>query len=305
LGHLSRTLALCEHLNTNQIAYFIDWEQQPSQQIIDTIPYKVLSPTKTKEFFSVINPDDVVILDSYKIEESERTKIRTCVKKIIAIVDFPQGHYQCDALIQMTGFKNLSEYSTESYTRLFFGYQYALLKKVFFRPLPHHERKGILVSMGGKDEQQVTIRVMEAILNSSFANPVHVIYTPYFETEEIKKMLLLSENHNNVFLHSQLSPLDLCDLMDKCRYAVLPASTILLEALKRQVICAFGYTAENQLNNYNSLKSLQVGFPLENFSEANIYQKIQEFVSEELPIPSHFSETLGSRITELVEFILT
>ncbi len=178
LGHLSRTLALCEHLNSSNIAYFIDKKIiTTNSMILQKLPYSYFISEKPQDFYSFITKNDIVIFDSYDITEDIRIKTKKKCYKTISIVDFPKDFYPCDAIIHTTNHLNENDFLTENYTIKFIGYEYALIKKVFFRPLPQTQRNGILISMGGLDPFNLSSEIIKTLLNLNFDGPIHIIYT--------------------------------------------------------------------------------------------------------------------------------
>ncbi len=303
-GHLSRTLALCEHLETTNIVYFIDKEIiDASAKFLNNFPYQFIISQKPEDFYSFIKSTDVVIFDSYKLKENDRKQTKSICHKLISIVDYPDGHYYCDALIQMTGFLNKDEYSTEIYTKKFIGYEYALLKKVFFNPIPKSERKGMLISMGGLDAHNLTGKILEQLVKLGFSETIYVICTNNFSNENKQKIYNIETCHKNVKTLPTLSSLEMCKLMDNCKYGIFPSSTVLLEALKRELICAFGFFDFNQSNNFLSLEALNAGYALGDMLNLDWSKTLHDFLSKKNKLNSTLSTLLGSQINKIKSYI--
>ncbi len=134
-----------------------------------------------------------------------------------------------------------------------------------------------------------------------------VLFTLYtLEQYHSKTIQLLKEMqhcYQHINLYSSLNAEEICNLMDSCKYGIFPASTTLLEALKRNLICAFGYFVDNQYNHFISLSSLKAGYVLGNLQNTNLTTEIPRFLYSNLLPNKDISLLLGKNIGELKNFI--
>ena len=55
---------------------------------------------------------------------------------------------------------------------------------------------------------------------------------------------------NNLIFHYDISELEMCKVMDESQIAIVPSSTIAIEAYSRNCLVITGHTINNQIKNY-------------------------------------------------------
>lgn len=303
-GHFSRSYALASILLQDaSVLFFLntDCKKNINEKLDKFI--KVIYILNENDFLNHIKSNDIVILDGYDFTETYRNKVKDKCKRLICIEDLPNGHYTCDAILNSAEDAKNQFYSIESYTRLFFGYEYALLNKTFFEPISTIKRNGMIISMGSLDPYNITTTILKALLNQSYTLPIYVIYTDYFSPNQ-QQFIAKTASENKINAYKNLKASEVKNLMDKSQFGIFPSSTVLLEALKRQVSCAFGYYVDNQLTNYQSLVKLNVGFPLGKLTEVQWNDVLVNFFATKKAIVPSFVNVIGSKVYELKSFIL-
>lgn len=303
-GHFSRSHALASiFLKEATILFFLnaDCKEIINQKINKSI--NAVYILNEDDFLNHIKPNDIVILDGYEFVETYRNKVKAKCKRLVCIEDLPNGHYTCDAILNSANVAKYQYYSTENYTRLFFGYEYALLNKVFFDPTYIANRNGVFISMGSLDPFNITTAILNALLSQKHNLTIHVIYTDYF-TYSQQQFITQLASENKIHAYKNLTPYEIKNLMDKSQFGIFPTSNVLLEALKRKVICAFGYFVDNQVSNYQSFISLNVGFPLGSLQQVEWNEAVKNFLAEKTTYNESFSSIIGSKINQLKSFIL-
>lgn len=110
-----------------------------------------------------------VVLDGYQFDSRYQRALRSGALKVVLIDDNGGlGPYAADLLLNQNIHAQESLYrNREAYTKLLLGTKYALLRREFGSASPRREFSSIgcrlLVSMGGSDPDNVTLRVMEAL----------------------------------------------------------------------------------------------------------------------------------------------
>ncbi|PWU68244.1 UDP-2,4-diacetamido-2,4,6-trideoxy-beta-L-altropyranose hydrolase [Gracilibacillus dipsosauri] len=125
---------------------------------------------KTKEILSVYPSVDWLIIDHYAIDQKWEKAIRPKVKKIMVIDDLADRKHDCDLLLDQNELPNKeSRYDRlipENATTLL-GINFVLLRKEFQqihrRRVKSSNLKRILVSFGGSDPTNETMKVLKAI----------------------------------------------------------------------------------------------------------------------------------------------
>ena len=110
-----------------------------------------------------------IVVDGYRFGASYLQTLKNEKHKVLLMDDNGLcGTYSADIVLNqnMHARENLYQ-SREKNTRLMLGTKYALLRREFIGPRNHREiariGRKLLVSMGGSDPENVTLRVMEAI----------------------------------------------------------------------------------------------------------------------------------------------
>ncbi len=262
LGHLVRSLAFVEMLQpTYTCALAI---QEPSEAIIQQIKNSgctvIQLPTTTNYLAEAKYLTDTyarqfsaIILDSYQFTTSYQQALQPFFK-IICLDDLHNLHFVANAVINPAGGIQPDDYTKESYTKVYTGPEYALLRQPFLeaataaRTLPDEPR--LFINMGGADPENYTAQVVEELgqLPEKWRMEV-VVGSAYRHLARLEK---LAAGMKQLTIHQQLTADQMCQLMQVCSLAIVPPSTVAYEW------CSVGgplfliQTAENQkyLNNF-------------------------------------------------------
>lgn len=304
LGHLSRCFALAQQIleKNIQIKLFIngDLNEEIAYKLSQNrVEIKLFNSHTINEFENEISKDDIVVIDSYEITDLHELNYKQKCKKLIVIDDFKDRIHSADAVINtsVSTFYNRANNNT----KYFLGLEYALLRKEFLATFHQNDRKGILISMGGSDPKNITVQLLKILFEMPINEPIHVIYTNSYSIEQNNTFLNLN-SLGKIHTHYLLEPEEVANLMDKCKYGIFPASNILLEGLKRNLICAFGYYTDNQIENYNNLLNYNAGVKLEEFSN-NLKDNLANLLL--INEPNYIlSKIISSKLNELVKYII-
>jgi len=265
LGHLYRGLALSQCIPNNVHFTFVT-----NYCEIHDINRKKLSA-----YFIQNNEDDLnifkkfkslklIILDGYNFDSDYQRRIRKAGYKTIYIDDLAEEHMYSDVVINHSpGFSRL-DYKGESYVKYFLGPKYSIIRSAFLRKAPQlKSRKGILILMGGSDQLNITYKVLKYLSDNNFSNDsIYAIVGNNYKS--IKE--LYSFKNLNLKILSSLSALELSQLMSRCRFGIMPASTVLYEFLMCGGNALSGYYVHNQKKVYNFFLKNNLIFPLGNFT---------------------------------------
>ncbi len=111
-----------------------------------------------------------VVVDGYQFGSEYQRKLKEAGLKILFLDDHGHAeHYSADLILNQSFHATDSMYSSrETYTGLLLGPKYAMLRREFSkwrewkREIPAVARK-VLVTMGGSDPDNITLRVMQAL----------------------------------------------------------------------------------------------------------------------------------------------
>ena len=130
-------------------------------------------------------PVDMLVVDSYAIDERWESQVRSFVQKIMVIDDLANRKHDCDILLDQNFYldKDARYYGlVPEHCQLLLGPQHALLREEFYEAKKHlrkrdGEIRNILVFYGGSDLTNETMKALQAIvrLENCSALTVNVI----------------------------------------------------------------------------------------------------------------------------------
>jgi UDP-2,4-diacetamido-2,4,6-trideoxy-beta-L-altropyranose hydrolase len=110
-----------------------------------------------------------LVLDGYHYDESYQQKIKAAGYRLLAIDDMAHlEHYYADIVLNQNLHAGQLHYNCEPDTKLLLGTKYVLLRREFLnykdqrRTVPETARR-VLVTMGGSDPNNVTLKVIQAL----------------------------------------------------------------------------------------------------------------------------------------------
>jgi UDP-2,4-diacetamido-2,4,6-trideoxy-beta-L-altropyranose hydrolase len=280
-GHLMRMFALADMLRDDfKITFAIT---RPDKRLKDTITLYAHHIIDLPVNFSTVSPDigikreempfdlekylsgnEIVVTDGYRFGTQYQKEVMKTGAKLVCIDDFAEGYFYADAVINHAPGMNLSQYNGEPYTKFYMGLNYAMLRKEFFRPFSElRKEKSVLISFGGSDQYGLTLKALEAISSSDSFSEIHLLVSSLFSNELRSRLNEFAKKQSHkINLHCDLAPSSLVNLIDSCSFAIVSASTILVECYCRGLICFTGYYTENQKNMYNGFLKENLAFGL-------------------------------------------
>jgi len=244
LGHVNR----CTSLSDNVSQYFthicfvfnktddsLQFGHYPCVYTSDRVHY-VLQHSK---------PGDHVILDDYALTKDDVHPLQAHGLWTIGINDIPADALPCNVVINHLPDAEKKWFSHLSDTHLLLGSAYLMLRKPFLDALKNRNETpgqlGLMIALGGTDPEQLTEKFLHAAIALNIA-PVHIV-TSHLNNRlpELKKRC-----NETVHLHVGLNADEMVALIQSCKFSVLTASTLALEAMCVGSCMAIGFTHENQ-----------------------------------------------------------
>ncbi len=321
-GHIYRLLALANILKNQFHITFVscnveDFIKQEICRICDElVELMVESPSVTADQISlqgemdfdldeIIKGDEIVILDGYQFRENYQQKVKERHCELICIDDLALGHFYGDIIINHAPGLDNERYQKESYSKVYSGLSYAILRNEFFKPLLFHKEQDsdVLISLGGSDYYGFTEKLVSMLFSNKEFATFHIVYTSSYSTTMIEQILSLESTPNKIKLYKNLSSNEVVDLMDKCTYAFVSASTVLIEAYARGLNCFTGYYTQNQRFIYDGFVKEKKAIGMGDFHEINepvlqlALQRKREIIALREPLNS--AENLLNLIKEL------
>lgn len=252
-GHFIRTLALADMLRDDFDCTFFTCHPTPYQvdEMEKVCPFLALrEETHYDDFLSHLQGDEIVVLDNYFFDTGYQRAIKGKGCRLVCIDDMHDKHYVADVVINH-GLTDESLFDVEPYTKLCLGLDWALLRKEFYQPLLRKRREEghWLVSFGGSDFYNLTFKYVDFLQQFPSVRQITVIVG---DSYKYKEML---DSMDKVTLTERLSAQEIQDLFSVVSVAILPSSTIAIEALACGCPVVSGYYIDNQRGIYGTLLS--------------------------------------------------
>jgi UDP-2,4-diacetamido-2,4,6-trideoxy-beta-L-altropyranose hydrolase len=299
LGHVFRSLALVEMINDVFDCIFIIREPLPvlKEQILlacnNIIEFENTTDAlaEAKQIASFVNEGEVVVLDGYHFVTAYQQALKENCIKLVCIDDIHAHHFVADAVINHAFDVKKEVYSIESYTKLYLGFKYCLLRPPFLEVTQEISKtnrdKGFFICFGGTDYNNITLKAIKAIVATEIKveNVDIVIGAAHAFKSDIENYIKTIENIK-INIYTNLSALEMRNLMIKNTWAIVPASTISMECFATQLKVIVGYFVDNQEAYYNSLKKHKIIVPVGDYNNLII---------------THFSKVIKNVFIEPVE----
>lgn len=267
IGHIMRDLVLVKEFDNSIITFASqDLDGNINHKIVESgYKVKILKSNDLKELDTSIKSleIDLLVIDHYKInfEFEKQIKKENPKLKVLSFDDTYEKHC-CDILLnhniyaQEKKYKNLVPQNCE----LRCGEKYTLIRDEFKnlkKREVQHSIKKVLISFGGSDFDNITLKVLKAIKNEKKIK-IYILTTS--ANKNIKTIKSFIKEYKNIKLIVDSN--EVSKLINKIDLAIVSPSTILHEInyLKKKFIAI--QTASNQKfmmkylkkNKYSSLE---------------------------------------------------
>lgn len=324
-GHIMRCIALaqCYKARGGQVTFITNCESRDIKQRLLREGFRIIPLSQpypdpadwevtTQELKAC--PDSWLVADGYQFDSKYQCRIKKSGYKLLVIDDLAKiDHYYADLILNQNIYAQQLRYSSEPYTRLLLGNRYALLRTEFLKyksppDIPEIARK-ILVTLGGSDPDNVTLKIIRALKMVDIDNMevVIVLGPENLYREEIK-----NELRRMPFGHRlKLSVRNMPEVMAWADMAISAGGSTFWETAYMGLPCLMIILAENQAANAEKLAANEVVLNLgwhDSVSETQIAQNIEKVIkSKKIREEMSFrSRTLidGTGRERVVEFML-
>lgn len=282
-GHFIRSLALADMLKNDFDCVFYTSEPTPYQvaQMEGVCPYFSLEEqAKFHHFLDYLKGDEIVVLDNYFFTTDYQRRIKAKGCKLVCIDDMHDKHYVADLIINQGICWTKEDYLCEPYTRFAFGLQYSLLRKPFFEACKKRRLKNvkdgclsIVVAFGGSDFLDLTHKVVLGIKDLSRVRQITAIVGDRYASEKI----IASEK---VEYKKNLTAEEIAELFLKTDMAILPASTMMNEAMACGTFIIGGFYVNNQEYDYYSYLKENMIIGVGDYSDDDCVERIIKALSK-------------------------
>ena len=180
IGHVMRCLALAQSWKERggQATFITACESEGLRRRLSDVGFQVITLERSYpdpadwEITSQVltaHSDAWVVLDGYHFDPAYQCQIKEAGHRLLVIDDMAHlDHYYADVVLNQNIHAEQLHYSCEPYTQLLLGTQYVLLRREFLKwqgwkpEIPEVARK-VLVTLGGGDPDNVTLKVIQAL----------------------------------------------------------------------------------------------------------------------------------------------
>lgn len=310
MGHVQRCLALGSKLKKNQAEIlFISKKDEAIKKKIKQEGFEIISLKNNidlkEDLEDTINAIkahkvDVVITDSYAIDEHYLAEVKKRVPLLVSIDDLAEIPFPSDIVINQNVYaKDLDYRSSTGRTKFLLGPKYALLREEFSnsdKRKINEKVKNILVTLGGTDSFNLTPKVLKildgmkqdfkitAVIGAFFRNIVEIEKT----AEDIeKKVELLYDSHK------------MSKIMFASDLAITGSGTTLYELAATGTPALAFCLAENQGENIKTMSEYGIVVNLgqgNKLIEERFYNKVDSLI-ENSKLRENMSE-LGQQLVD-------
>lgn len=295
MGHIMRCMAIAKEFKKRNIeVLFITKQNEIVSNILVENKLKIINitPMNLKEEILIVKNIllkeniDTILVDSYYLSDNYLNQLSVACKLLISIDDNNLYTNPSDIIINPNIYgPDLNYYVKNSKVKLLLGWDYIILRDEFINLSPiiiNEKVKNILVTMGGTDINNYTIKVLKSINNIEAT--INVIIGSGFKCiDEIKR---ISEDKTNINLI--YNPSNIAQVMKENDIAISAGGTTIYELASLGIPTILITQAENQKNLAEKVDKLKLMNYLgcfkevkEEYIEKNVVQLMKDKQSRE------------------------
>ncbi len=211
-----------------------------------------------KDFLEMLAPGDIAVLDNYYHTTGYQNAVRSRCGSLVLIDDMHLHHTPADVVLTFCPLRR-EDFSLEPYTRFYGGIEWAFLREPFLEPIPVRERpwppRRIMLAMGGADPFRLTGKIARSVRAVWPEATIDIVAGKNIPDAGIGGWAATG-------IHRNLDASEMAVLLDNADLAVLPASTVCVEAFARHTPVAGGYFIDNQKSFYDHCGCRRLFTPL-------------------------------------------
>ncbi|TGL99214.1 glycosyl transferase [Leptospira jelokensis] len=262
LGHLGRCTALAEKLveNDKNVHLVVHTDESfPKWSFpCEIIKEKWISESNLNVFLqNLSDKTQTFYVDSYKASLDIYHILKKQCSELICIDDDKRLDYPIGSTILNPGYPGLFlEYDKENY-KIITGKEQVLLRKPFRNVKKKQEiktpPKKILITLGGSDPKNLSIEILQTLVNSYPNMEKYLVVGPGFTNcDELQKLA-----DENTFFYRNLNAERMCNLMLQMDFAITAGGQTMYELDICGIPMVVIETAENQRYNIRGFVEFQ------------------------------------------------
>jgi len=263
LGHVFRSLSLIEMLREDYECHLIIKDPHKNlvtrisricSHIIDLPAEKTWQQEIQHIISNYLTGKEIIILDGYHFNYDYQKAISSKGNPVISIDDIPNKTFCSDVILNHGANIFPQVYKGKAGTIYYLGLDYAILRSAF-RNAAKEKRKlplknNIFICFGGGDSHNYTLKAVKKSIDFLNPNQINVVTgAAYNHLESLNKYV--ANSSINIQHHSNLSAIEMANLIKQAKIAICPPSTISYECLSVGIGLFLAMTADNQQAFYD------------------------------------------------------
>jgi UDP-2,4-diacetamido-2,4,6-trideoxy-beta-L-altropyranose hydrolase len=293
-GHIMRCIALAQAWQDHggEVTFISRCDSEPLQQRIKNEGFKLIpitsscpDPSDLNDTLFIFKKDTAdqnkwIVLDGYHFVPDYQKAIRDAGIHLLVIDDM--NHLPCyhaDILLNQNINAPALTYHCDPDTILLMGTQYVLLRRDFlkyqdFKRQSPDRAKNILITLGGADPDNITLKAIEALkLLNEPDIVVRIVVGPANPHQDTLRRSLFSAQYQAALL---INPPHMPELMAWADMAVSAGGSTCWELAFMGVPSLTVVTAENQQNIANELERAEIFKTVGHYKAMNMYVLVKE-----------------------------
>lgn len=276
-GHIFRCLSLANIIKEFYECHFIftktsiELTQKVNELTIFTL-HHFNNLKNTEDDVSFINSfsktGDIIIIDSYSIDNKYLAKIKKNGVRTISINDLPEDCLNTDVIINYTLGTESKQFNIPALTTLLLGPEYLLLRNDFLNYCTNNKVKKIdkiFICFGASENSVIINKIIEylEILKTQIKISILVGNKDLHD-----KFMML--NKTNIEVHFNLTPTEVINQIEQSAFAIVSSSTIALECMQIGINLITGYYVDNQKYLAQNIHLMGLGISIGNFNDLSL-----------------------------------
>jgi UDP-2,4-diacetamido-2,4,6-trideoxy-beta-L-altropyranose hydrolase len=270
-GHFYRCLSIAETVEKKYKVNFVFNKNITNSNLINSISYPIILIDEEKEFLTYLQPGNIIVIDSYDFNEHLQNQLNEFCIKLVVIDDLNNMIYDCDAVINHGVLFSEKEYKHSKKTKFYLGLNYLMVRKEFreiskikSQRKPLNKIDNVFICFGGSNQETLIKKTVNILANLE-VKKISILASKL----DLNKLLLNNNESLYIEIYENLKPNAIINLLQNSDFAILPCSTILLEAFTVGIPIISGWFAENQKYSLEKFEKMGLIINLDNFKSEN------------------------------------
>ena len=270
-GHYNRCLSVAELVENQYEVNFVFSKNKTTNNLFNPIQYPITFINEEIEFLNYLETGNIIVIDSYDFNEQLQNELNKLDIKLVIIDDLNNMTYDCNAIINHGVLFSEKDYKHSEKTKFYLGLDYLMVRKEFrdisivkSKRKPLNKIDNVFICFGGSNQEALIKKTVD-ILSKLEVKKISILASNL----ELNELLLKNIESLHIEIYENLKPDAIINLLQNSDFAILPSSTILLEAFTVGIPIVSGWFAENQRYSLEKFEKMGLIINLDNFKSEN------------------------------------